>query len=136
MTAASSYFVGGINRWLIDFDWACSDLSMLGEPSRGHLQVGIVDPLSPAIDAENRTFFYPRPAQGNLEYEVRTATIWLRGSGVPEIERPLTPSSSFLSIRVEKGVLVGGVEFRGSDSTMTDMATMAGPFSVAVPTLN
>jgi hypothetical protein len=136
MTAASSYFIGGVNRWLIDFDWACSDGSMLGEPSRGHLQVGIAQPLSPAIDDTNRTFFYPRPTPGDYEYEVRTASIWRRASSVPEVESTLLPASSFLSIRMQNGVLAGGVEFTGSDSMNTVAATMAGPFSVAVPTAN
>jgi hypothetical protein len=136
LTSASSYYVGGIDRWLIDFDWACSDQSLLGEPSRGHLRVGILQPLDLPINEKSRTFFLPPIAAGELEYEARIATIWVLGSGVPEIERSLQASSSFLSIRLENGVLVGGIEYKGVDSTGAVTATMAGPFSVAVPTPN
>lgn len=127
LEATSSAFFGGLDRWLIDFEWTCSDLAMLGEPSRGHLQIGIIQPLPPPLDARNRMFSYP-PLQSGREYELRGATIWVRGSGVPEIEQQPTPSSSFLSIRLEDGDLVGGVEFIASS------AKMAGPFRVAVPT--
>jgi hypothetical protein len=134
LTAASSFFMGAaVDRWLLDFEWTCSDHSVLGEPLRAYLQVGIIQPLTPALDGGNRTFFYPRPAQSGLEYEVRTATVFVAGSGVPEIEGQLSPSTSFLSIRLENGVLVGGVSFTGANSAKTIAATMAGPFSVAVP---
>jgi hypothetical protein len=49
----------------------------------------------------------------------------------------LSPSSSFLSVRLENGLLVGGVEVIGTDSTTrTTTLVLAGPFSVAVPKIN
>src|SRR6188508_3068603 len=71
LTETSSYYVGGYNRWLLDFDWQCSDTSLLGEPSRAHLQVGLLEPISPPIDAKNRTFFFPTVAGAKVEYEIR-----------------------------------------------------------------
>jgi hypothetical protein len=138
MTATSGYYVGGYDRWLLDFEWTCSDTSLLGEPFRAHLQVGVVEPITPPIDASNRTFFFPRqPAQpGMLDYELRGAVVWVRGSGVPEIELRPAPTSSFLSLRIESGLLVGGVEFIGKDSTSSLTTTLAGPFSVAIPKPN
>lgn len=133
LTAMSSNFIGGLNRWLLDFDWTCSDMTRLGEPARAHLQVGILQPLSQPIDEGNRTFFYPKDTQSQLEYELRAATVWVRGSGVPEIELKLQPSFSFLSVRIEGGQLVGGVEYTGTDQTKAMGATLAGPFSVAIP---
>ena len=91
------------------------------------LQVGLIEPMNPPIDGTNRTFFYPR-STGNLEYEVRSATAWVRGSGVPEIELMLTPSSSFLSVRIENGLLVGGVRLIASHGREGYTARLAGPF--------
>lgn len=134
MTASSSFSFGAaVDRWLFDFEWSCSEHSVLGEPLRAHLQVALIQPLTPAIDASNRTFFEPRPAASVREYEVRSAEVFVAGSGVPEIEGRLDPSSSFLSIRLENGLLVGGLSFTGEDSAKTLTATMAGPFSVPVP---
>jgi len=132
MQAASSYFIGGIDRWIIDFEWTCSAVS-LGSPSRAQLEVGLVQPPSIPINAMNHTFHWPTSA-GFEDFEVRGAKVWLRGSGVPEIEVPLTPSSVFLSIRLEGDQLVGGVRYVGDNSMNAHRSTLAGPFRVPVPT--
>jgi len=130
MTASSKWFIGGVNRWLLDFEWLCS-ASALGGPLRAKLEVGLIQPLPTPIDETNRTFYFQRP-QTLDDYEVRTATIWLQGSGVPELKVDLNPTSSFLSVRREGSQLIGGVHYVG-EGPSNMMATMAGPFEVPVP---
>jgi hypothetical protein len=133
MQATSSIFIGGIDRWIIDFEWTCGAVSV-GSPSRAALEVGLVQPPSVPVDAMNRTFHWPTSG-GVADFEVRGAKVWLRGSGVPEIEVPLTASSAFLTIRREGDQLVGGVQYVGDDSMNAHRSTLAGPFQVPVPTL-
>lgn len=130
--AASSYFIGGYNRWIIDFEWTCGAVS-LGSPSRAKLEIGLVEPPPVVVDAMNRTFYWSQ-SESLEEFELRGATIWLRGSGVPEIEVHLSASSAFLSIRREGDEWVGGVHYVGDDSMHTNLSTLAGPFRVPVPT--
>lgn len=132
LQVTSSYFIGGIDRWDIDFEWACSAVA-LGSPSRAKLKVALPQPQAVPIDATNRTFYWPK-AQGAEEFRVTGGTIWLRGSGVPEIEVPLVPSSALLSIRREGDELVGGLQYVGEDSAHANHSTLAGPFRVPVPT--
>jgi hypothetical protein len=133
LTTATSWFVGGIDRWLLDFTWTCS-AGTIGEPARGTLQVGIIQPPKEPIDETSRTFYMQMP-QTLDDYEVRGGTIFLRGSGVPEISEPLTAISSFISIRREGDELVGGVIYVGQSATGSHTATLAGPFRVPVPKL-
>jgi len=132
LKATSSYFIGGIDRWDIDFEWVCSAVA-LGSPSRASLKVALPQPQAVPVDATNRTFYWPK-AQGLEGFQLSAGTIWLRGSGVPEIEEPLLPTSAFLSIRREGDELVGGVQYVGEDSAHTHQTTLAGPFRVPVPT--
>jgi hypothetical protein len=132
--AASSYVIGGYNRWIIDFEWTCGAVSA-GGPSRAKLEIGLVEPPPVLVDATNRTFYWSQ-SESLEEFELRGATIWLRGSGVPEIEVPLNASSAFLSIRREGDEWVGGVHYVGNDSMHAHLTTLAGPFRVPVPTEN
>jgi hypothetical protein len=134
LASTSGYFIGGIDRLLISFDWQCAAVS-LGGPSRATLEVGLVQtsPSPPPLDdAANHTFYWPA-SPGLPSFEVRSAKVWLRGSGVPEIEVPLLGNSSFLSIRREGDELVGGVHYVGEDSSGAHPSTLAGPFRVPVP---
>ena len=132
VTASSSWFIGGYNRWLIDFEWKCT-VQDLGQPGRATLEIGLIQPQPTPIDETNRTFYLPIP-QTLKDYEVREATVFLRGSGVPEIKEMLQPLSSFLSIRREGNELVGGVEYEGQDSTHAYASKLAASFRVPVPT--
>jgi hypothetical protein len=131
LQATSSYFIGGYDRWLIDFEWQCAASSFAG-PSRATLSVGLIQPPTVPVDAMNRTFFWPH-GQGDEDFDLRGAKIWLQGSGVPVIELTLNPISAFLSIRREGDELVGGVHYVGDDSTHAHPSTLAGPFRVPVP---
>ena len=104
----------------------------LGGPSRARVQLGLVQPPAVPVDATHRTFYWP-PSRGLDGFELRGATIWLQGSGVPEIQVPLVVSSAYLSIRREGEELVGGVHYVGEDSTQAHRTTLAGPFRVPVP---
>jgi len=131
MSAKSSYQIGGVDYWLLDFEWKCSAVS-LGGPLRANLQVRLVLPPPTPIDAVSRTFYLVSP-QPPAEYQPFTATVYLRGSGVPEIKADLQHTSSFLSIRREGDQLVGGIQYEGKDSS-DHPATLAGAFRVPVPT--
>lgn len=132
MTTVSSYFVGGIDRWLLDFAWQCPG-GAVGQAKSAKLQVRLELPMSPPIDATHRTF-YMDEGQAAGEYQLQGASIVVAGSGVPEFGVSLRHTRSLLSIRREGDELIGGLYFVGEDASGNHDTTLAGPFRVPVPT--
>jgi hypothetical protein len=133
----TSWFIGGIDRWLLDFTWSCGAGS-IGEPGRATLRIGIIQPPQTPIDEISRTVYFgmPQPPAGGdtrEDYELRGATGFLRGSGVPEISEPLSVVSGFISLRREGNELVGGVLYVGESATQSHTTTLSGPFRAPVP---
>lgn len=135
VTATSSYFIGGTDRWDITFNWNCSDtLTGIGVPLRATLQIGIRQTPPTPIDGTNQTFVLPDPSSpGTNPYQVSSAIEYVAGSGRPEIDLRITLISSFLSIRREGDRLVGGIEYVGKVDSTAKIVTLAAPFDVPVP---
>jgi hypothetical protein len=129
MTTQASMFIGGINRWIFDFDWSYD-----GGPDNGHeiqAQLKVMDlPQYPILDTD-QTWLLPDDL--GMPLEEGPAAYTLYGFGV--IKGDLMETSGFLCIRKN------GPNFEGSvslDFTPVGMfpgppVHAAGPFSVAMP---
>lgn len=133
LETSATYFIGGENRWILQFDWSCSAISALGEPSRAALELRLEDPLSPPLDENERILSNPLAGADPPRYVLQDPVIAVRGSGVPELESSLTLVQSVLKIRRAGDSLIGSVHFVGTTSAGT-RATLFGSFDVsAVP---
>jgi hypothetical protein len=129
LETSATYFIGGVNRWVLQFDWSCSVIGALGEPSRGSLQLRLEDPLSPPLDENERVLSNPLAGAEPPQYVLQDLVIAVRGSGVPEIESSLTLLQSVLRIRREGDSLIGSVHFVGTTPAGA-RATLFGSFDV------
>ncbi len=133
VTGEASFYIGGLNRLDLDFEWKCGSVFAPGDPLRGALRARLLEPLVPPLDGASRTFSFPLPTSSSIpDYRPSEAKVWLAGSGVPEIENPLDPVESTLTIRVEAGNFIGTIHFVGTTSSGA-RAVMAAPFEIAVP---
>jgi hypothetical protein len=131
-TATASYFIGGINRFVLQLSWTCSDFGELGEPSRAELELRVIDPSTPPLSEVEQTFTSPPPSGMSAQYFVGQSDLWVRGSGVPEIESKLTHVESEVAIRRAGSLLVGSVRYLGT-SVSGARVLLRAPFEVAEP---
>jgi hypothetical protein len=132
-TATATYFIGGIDRIVLHLSWACSDFGELGEPSRAELELRVTIPSMPPISEVEHTFTSPPPSGMSAQYLFGQSDLWVRGSGLPEIESKLTHVESEVSLRRAGGLLIGSVHYVGT-SVSGARAVLRAPFEVADPT--
>ena len=130
----SSYYIGGIDRWDFDFTWTCSAaVASLGQPLRATLRASIEQSPPTVIGSASQIFYLPSQT-ATTPFRQPFASVYVAGSGLPEIEVALSLTNSFIVIRREGDRLVGGIYFVGTDSSGATTYTLAAPFDVPVPT--
>jgi hypothetical protein len=134
LSAVSSYYIGGIDRWDIEFTWICTaTVTGLGQPLRATLEASITQSPPTVIGSASQIFYVPSTTT-TTPFPRPIASVYVAGSGVAEIEVALDVTNSFIVLRREGDRLVGGIYYVGADSSGATTYTLAGPFDVPVPT--
>lgn len=131
MTTEADMFIGGIDRWVFDFQWVYDDPQASDDQivvtATVRLQTGVNPDWEP--DEQNATWFSPENESNPIEMMGGDYTLY--GFGV--IMDTLTPVSGWLSIRRIGDTFEGGVFLDMQGNGSAGEVHASGPFSVPVP---
>ncbi len=126
----ADHFIGGIDRWVFNFQWSYDDPQASDDEIVVEATVRIMQ-LDPMYEPSETNVTWFEPEHAGMPLEVMQGEYTLYGFGI--VMDTLTPVSGYLSIRRVGDVFEGGVSLEMQGAGAAGAVHASGPFAVPVP---